>query len=109
MEGTTEGDPLELDNRRCIVAYAGWDYSELLKELGFDEDGIQKLGTFLADHYDGEYDAEGQHAIAEMKAYLEALCRRDGYDKVVFKALLLVEDDWTFVQLYLDLIHRMWD
>ena len=92
------------------MAYAGWDYSELLKELGFDEeDGIQKLGAFLAEHYDGEYDAEGQHAITEMKAFLMALCRRDGYDKVVFKALLLVEDDWTFVQLYLDLIHRMWD
>ena len=92
------------------MAYAGWDYSELLKKLGFDEeDGIQKLGTFLADHYDGEYDAEGQHTITEMKAFLMALCMRDGYDKVVFKALLLVEDDWTFVQLYLDLIHRMWD
>ena len=93
------------------MAYAGWDYSELLKELGFDEeDGIQKLGAFLADHYEGdEYDAEGQRAIAEMKAYLEALCRRDGYDKVVFKALLQVEDDWTFAQLYIDLLPRMWD
>ena len=92
------------------MAYAGWDYSELLKELGFDEeDGIQELGAFLAEHYDGEYDAEGQHTITEMKAYLMALCGRDGYDKVVFKALLQVEDDWTFAQLYIDLLPRMWD
>ena len=90
------------------MTYAGWDYSELLKALGFD--AIQELGTFMADHYDGEeYDAEGLHAITEMKTYLEALCQRDGYDKVVFKALLQVEDDWTFVQLYLDLLPRMWD
>jgi len=100
------------------MTYAGWDYSELLKALGFwddalpcdEQDGVQRLGAFLADHYDGAaYDAQGQRAIAEMKAYLAALCRRDGYDKVVFKALLQVEDDWTFAQLYIDLLPRMWD
>ena len=82
-----------------------------LLNLPYDEqDGNRKLGEFLADHYDGEaYDEEGARAVAEMKAFLAALKTWDNYSNPVWEGLLQVEDDYSFVRLFLPLLPYMWD
>jgi hypothetical protein len=103
------------------MAYEGYDYSELLRVLGFlhpDDDGReeQAIGAFadaLEEHYvyyEEEYDEDGQLMILEMREFLTALIGQDHtYVTPLWKGLLAIECDWTFAKYFVKLIRNMWD
>jgi hypothetical protein len=105
------------------VAYIGHDYGELLGvvvsdyELGIiDEDeAIDELRITLTRHFDlgeAEFDEEGQIIVLEMRDFLNALihCADTVTAELpVWKALVEVRDNHTFVQMFLRLITMMWN
>jgi hypothetical protein len=103
------------------MAYNGYDYTELLVELGFMPEGedeekftaVEDFIRYMEDHYDyseADYDEDGKLAILEMREFLTALAGQEHTCvSPLWKGLLAIEDDWTFVKYFVKLIRDMWD
>jgi hypothetical protein len=105
------------------MAYNGHDYGELLRvvvpDYGIgviDEDqAIDELRITLSRHFDCgevEYDEEGQLIVLEMRDFLGSLihCAETVTAELpVWKALAEVEENSTFVQMFIKLISMMWN
>lgn len=97
--------------------FEGYDYDELAKSLGItlDEDSLD-LSISITNYLRtlSFYDVNHQEVVDKCRCYLtihKTLCIEENiYDSYfpVWEGLLKVKDDFTFLQIFADLVGHMW-
>jgi hypothetical protein len=104
------------------MSYKGHDFAQLLEAFGLldytdgadmhaqEDAAIEALRVKLQEHWvAGGYDEEAKRMILEMRDFLTRLVEDDGTDLTpLWKGLLALDHDWTFVEYFLRLIRDMW-
>ena len=99
--------------------FKGWDWSELSEcfGLGTEDDGLdcdkEALDSFLLVYFNkiimGEDPEEVKLVLDKCREYLTILSEYEhDYYAPFWKGLLAVENDELFLNLYMDLLSRMW-
>jgi len=75
-----------------------------------DEDELiaEKLRQYIWNHYDMESATIDKQIKQDMKDFLQALCKDEYHNTQMFKALLNVDEDHTFLTWFTHNLESMW-